>query len=503
MPLIAARRSRLLNSVARVSARVGAAGFLLFAANVSLQNASAEGETRTLTFHHMHTGESISITYMRDGRYDDGALKKLDWFMRDWRKSQSTHMDPHLFDILWHAYRELGATQAIEVVCGYRSPGTNAMLRARSSGVAEFSQHTLGHAMDFYIPGVNLEKLREIGMRLQAGGVGFYPTSGSPFVHMDTGSIRHWPRMTYAQLARVFPDGKTVHVAADGRPLPHFAEALVEVERRGKAPNTVALAQARAHGVITERQVQVAEAAAARGTPQQPSFLTQLFASRPAEPQTTAAAEPPAKPARVRVASAVPEMPIKVERAPVQKAVAVASAGAAVVPANLMALAAPDALSARSALVAKVLPFDVASATTASGANAFAYAPDEVAPVRGRAWLTAARVSEPPPGQTSIVAKTESFDKMVSGAQRIDSPWLRATMLTASVSGELTVTRFGDPDPRALGALFSKPAEAVAMNFSDEPALSTDRFTGSAVVFLATARFLRTQTAALALPNAQ
>jgi uncharacterized protein YcbK (DUF882 family) len=500
VPLSAVRRSRLLNSVARVSARVGAAGFLLFAANVSLQNASAEGETRTLTFHHMHTGESISITYMRDGRYDDGALKKLDWFMRDWRKSQSTHMDPHLFDILWEAYRELGATQAIEVVCGYRSPSTNAMLRARSSGVAEFSQHTLGHAMDFYIPGVNLEKLCEIGMRLQAGGVGFYPTSGSPFVHMDTGSVRHWPRMTYAQLSRVFPDGKTVHVAADGRPLPHFAEALVEVERRGKAPNTVALAQARAHGAITERQVQVAEAAATRES-KRPSFFAQLFESRPAEPQTIASVEPPTKPARVRVASAGQDAPVKAERAAVQKAVAVANAGAAIVPANLMALAAPDALSGRGALVTKVLPFDVAAAST-SGANAFAYAPDEVAPVRGKPWLTAASVSEPP-AQTSIVAKTESLDQMVSGAQRIDSPWLRATMLTASVSGELTVTQFGDPDPRAFGALFSKPAEAIAMSFSDEPALSTERFTGSAVVFLATARFVRTQTAALVLPNAQ
>jgi len=235
VPLAAARKSRLLNSAARFGARAGVAGLLLFAASVSLQNASAEGETRTLTFHHLHTGENITITYMRDGRYDDAALKKLDWFMRDWRKSQSTHMDPQLFDVLWHAYRELGATQPIEVVCGYRAPATNAMLRARSksSGVAEFSQHTLGHAMDFYIPGVNLEKLREIGMRLQAGGVGFYPTSGSPFVHMDTGSIRHWPRMTYAQLTRVFPDGKTVHIPADGEPLPRYEEARAEVLARG------------------------------------------------------------------------------------------------------------------------------------------------------------------------------------------------------------------------------------------------------------------------------
>lgn len=498
MPLIAARRSRLLNSAARFSARVGAAGFLLFAANVSLQNASAEGETRTLTFHHLHTGENLTVTYMRDGRYDEAALHTLDWFMRDWRKEQSTHMDPHLYDILWEAYRELGATQPIEVVCGYRSPATNAMLRKRSSGVAEMSQHTLGHAMDFYIPGANLEKLREIGMRLQAGGVGFYPTSGSPFVHMDTGTIRHWPRMTYAQLSRVFPDGKTVHVASDGRPLPRFAEALVEVERRGKAPNAIALAQARAHGAITEQQVLVAEAAAARG-PGKPSFFARLFGTKTAEPQDTTASVSTAK-GGVQVASATQERPEKAERAaPLStraKPIAVAAAGASI-STNLMALAAPDALSGRGALATKLLPFEVAS-----GANAFAYAPEEVAPVRGQAWQTAP-VAEPPVHTTVAAAPAYTFDAMTSGAQRMDSPWLRAAMLTASVSTELTVTPFGGTDPRLFGALFSKPAEALAMSFSDEPALSTGHFTGSAVVFLATATFVRTHTASLALPTAR
>ena len=74
------------------------------------------------------------------------------------------------------------------------------------------------------------------GQRLQRGGVGFYPTSGSPFVHLDTGNVRHWPRMTHEQLARVFPDGKTVHVPSDGRPLARYAQAVaaltVEVAAR-------------------------------------------------------------------------------------------------------------------------------------------------------------------------------------------------------------------------------------------------------------------------------
>ena len=127
---------------------------LLIASN-ALQNASAEGDTRTLTMHHVHTGETITVTYKRDGEYDEAALKKLDWFMRDWRRNEETRMDPHLFDILWQAYRETGATKPIEIICGYRSPDTNALLRARSGGVAKFSQHILGKAIDFFIPDVS------------------------------------------------------------------------------------------------------------------------------------------------------------------------------------------------------------------------------------------------------------------------------------------------------------------------------------------------------------
>ena len=223
----------------------------MLGANDALQNASAEGDTRTLSFHHVHTGEDITITFKRNGRYDDAALKKLDWFMRDWRKEKSTRMDPHLFDLLWEAYREVGATQPIDVICGYRSPDTNSMLRRRSSGVAQNSKHITGQAMDFFIPGVPLEKIRAVGLRLQRGGVGFYPTSGSPFVHLDTGTIRHWPRMTHDQLVKVFPDGRTVHIPSDGHPLKGYALALADVERRGGMPSEMSLEAAREHGVIT------------------------------------------------------------------------------------------------------------------------------------------------------------------------------------------------------------------------------------------------------------
>jgi uncharacterized protein YcbK (DUF882 family) len=199
----------------------------------SLQNAIAEGDTRTILMHHMHTGEDITITFKRDGRYDEDALEKLNWFLRDWRKQQETKMDPHLIDLVWEVQREAGSKEAIWVVCGYRSPETNAMLRRKSSGVAKFSQHMLGHAMDFYIPGVQLDRLRAIGLRLQRGGVGFYPSSGSPFVHMDTGRIRMWPRMSREQLVRVFPDQRTVYLPTDNRPLAGYDQALADIQRRG------------------------------------------------------------------------------------------------------------------------------------------------------------------------------------------------------------------------------------------------------------------------------
>ena len=199
--------------------------------------------------HHIHTDEDITITFKRDGRYDEAALEKLNWFLRDWRKGEQTNMDPHLIDLAWEVQREVGAKEPIWVVCGYRSPATNAMLRRNTSGVAKFSQHMLGHALDFYIPGVPLDQLRAIGLRLQRGGVGFYPTSGSPFVHMDTAAIRMWPRMSRQELMKVFPDGRTVHLPADGKPLPGYALALADIRKRGSEPSTNSLEAARAAGV--------------------------------------------------------------------------------------------------------------------------------------------------------------------------------------------------------------------------------------------------------------
>jgi len=239
-------------SAARTGYSCGLALLIFILGSKALQNAVAEGDTRSITMHHLHSGEDITITYKRNGRYDEAALEKLNWFLRDWRRGEQTRMDPHLIDLVWEVQREADAKEPIQVVCGYRAPQTNAMLRRRSGGVARFSQHMLGHALDFYIAGVSLEHLREIGLRLQRGGVGFYPTSGSPFVHMDTGGVRMWPRMSHEELVRVFPDGRTVHIPSDGKPLPDYALALAEIRKRGGTPSELSLDAARSAGVNVE-----------------------------------------------------------------------------------------------------------------------------------------------------------------------------------------------------------------------------------------------------------
>ena len=236
--------SRALVPVAR-SVVAGLA--CLLAMQSETQNAIANGDTRTLNLIHAHTNETISATFRVDGQYDQKTLDQLNWFLRDWRIDEPTKMDPRLFDLMWETYRESGSRSPILVQSAYRSPQTNAMLRRRSKAVAENSQHMAGKAMDIHYYDVPMSQIREIGMRLQRGGVGYYPSAGSPFVHLDVGSVRAWPRMSYDQLARLFPDGKTVHLPPNGHPLAKYEEARAEIESRGTG-SAPTLAQVKSKG---------------------------------------------------------------------------------------------------------------------------------------------------------------------------------------------------------------------------------------------------------------
>ena len=232
------------------------AGVFLAAGAEGTQTAVANGDTRTISFYHTHSKEKITVTFKKDGRYDQGALKQLNHFLRDWRNQKEITMEPRLFDVVWEVQKDAGSKAPVQIISAYRSPETNNMLRSRSSGVAKHSQHTLGHAMDIHLPDVNMAKVREAGLRLQRGGVGFYPTSALPFVHLDVGSVRMWPRMTREQLVRVFPDGRTVHLPTDGKPLKNYALAMADVRRggaivRGDAPGATQMAQAKGRGFLS------------------------------------------------------------------------------------------------------------------------------------------------------------------------------------------------------------------------------------------------------------
>jgi uncharacterized protein YcbK (DUF882 family) len=212
---------------------VAAAFTLAWLVPNSTESAVANGDTRTVILSDQHTNESGSFTFMVNGVYDQAVLDKLNWFCRDWRLNEPTKMDPHLFDIIWEVYRESGSSQPIDVLSGYRSPQTNAMLRRRSRQVAEHSQHMQGKAIDAHFLDVSTARIRDIAMRAQTGGVGFYPTGNTPWVHIDSGSVRYWPKMSRDALTRLFPDGKTVFIPADGQPMPRYEEARAEIEARG------------------------------------------------------------------------------------------------------------------------------------------------------------------------------------------------------------------------------------------------------------------------------
>jgi uncharacterized protein YcbK (DUF882 family) len=558
VPFCKARLKAVRFVAARAGYACGLTVLLLLFGSRTLQNAVAEGDTRTISLHHIHTDEDITITFKRDGRYDDAALEKLNWFLRDWRKGEQTKMDPHLIDLVWEVQREAGNKAPIWVVCGYRSPATNAMLRHRSSGVARFSQHMLGRAMDFYIPGVPLEDVRAMGLRLARGGVGFYPTSGSPFVHMDTGSVRMWPRMSREQLVRVFPDGKTVQIPTDGRPLQGYALALAEIRQRGNNPSDNSVDAARSSGVDVGAMV-------ASEDHHSINPFAKLFGLRKGEDDddadayAPAAASTPAATTRTkakavavaaveRVKAAVTHVAAQTKLIHTNSFAAAAATPAAqkVAPpqtddhfaslsANQVILARgywqgqPDGAAAaqpknaRGVEVASADPNATGSVGPLPGASddrvppqlALAYAEqpntpsqaiamaaraavDKAGAVIGESETTVAVKGVNDQPKTSVQKAIQLAAAAVKVSERLDNPWLRAIILSPSVHRFLSTLAFGARDVTYLASLMVKPASSVMMTFSSDPnlGLSQDHFSGSAIVFLSTITY-PTRTASL------
>ena len=145
---------------------------------------------RRVAFHNLHTGESLDAVYWDEGRYVPDALDSVNKVLRDYRTGDVHPMEPQLLDLLHQVQGRLGADQPFQVISGYRSPHTNAMLHERSGQVAAHSLHMDGMAIDVRMEGVALDHLHKAALDLQVGGVGYYPSSD--FVHMDVGRVRRW-----------------------------------------------------------------------------------------------------------------------------------------------------------------------------------------------------------------------------------------------------------------------------------------------------------------------
>jgi uncharacterized protein YcbK (DUF882 family) len=529
-------------SFSKTGYHLGLTSLLLLSGAGSVHDATALNETRTLSFHHTHSDEDLTVTFKRNGRYDEEALKQLNHYLRDWRSQDQTTMDRHLFDILWEVYRDVDGKKPIQIISAYRSPATNAMLRRRSSGVARFSQHMLGHAMDFFIPDVPLEQIRFAGLRLQRGGVGFYPTSGSPFVHLDTGSIRHWPRMTRDQLARVFPDGRTVHLPSDGNPLPGYQLARADIERRDSGEDASTKTRPSLFAALFRSKSNDDEdegsSAAVSEKPAPASLMASAISARSTDSakSTDGVPMPRAKPAMATtfqlaaadaqiVQSAKASQTEQPSQAPAQTAEQKPQTPADIINARGFWGAPPAtpkqltpaqiaAIGARRALAAA----DPQSTASISAAfDALAYAPAPNSPV-DRANIVAASAPIPHGGRPatvphnpmaankidSVVAKgPQGQGGMVAMSTRLaasggDDAWMRVMMLAPSASTSMSATVLGDTDMTLMRVHFVKPLASVAMNFSDDPqmGLVTDRFTGSATAVLSTQSFVM-RTAAL------
>ena len=147
-------------------------------------------QPRIVALDNLHTGERIKAPFWENGRYVPDALKHFDWLLRDYRTDEVRAIHPSLLDLLWHLQRTLRARDAIQVLSGYRSPATNAMLAATTDGVAQHSLHMRGMAIDIRVPGRSLVKVHRAALGLGLGGVGYYPRSD--FVHVDVGRVRRW-----------------------------------------------------------------------------------------------------------------------------------------------------------------------------------------------------------------------------------------------------------------------------------------------------------------------
>ena len=145
-----------------------------------------------LRMYNANTDERMSSRFYGSTGYDVVEIRRINWFMRDWREAEMKQVDVRL---LWalaairQAAMKDGHDGEIRFLSGYRSRKTNNLLRRLGYGAAEDSLHISARANDFSLPGIPVWQVAEYARWLEVGGVGHYPGS---FVHIDSGTVRHW-----------------------------------------------------------------------------------------------------------------------------------------------------------------------------------------------------------------------------------------------------------------------------------------------------------------------
>lgn len=153
----------------------------------SARGAAAE---RWVELRNIHTNEVLRTHFEDAHGFLPAALAKLQHLLRDYRTGEEHEMDPRLYVQLSELAAAAGVPPIYEVISGYRSPATNAMLHSTGHAVSEHSLHMQGRAIDVRLRGYNLAALRDLALAARRGGVGYYPRSN--FIHVDTGRVRQW-----------------------------------------------------------------------------------------------------------------------------------------------------------------------------------------------------------------------------------------------------------------------------------------------------------------------
>ena len=394
---------------------------------------------RTIAFYHIHTKETLSLTYKRDGRYIPKALKSINWFMRDWRQNTEIKIDPRAIDILWEMHTELGSKQPIHIICGYRSRKTNNMLRKTRGGQASNSLHISGKAIDAAFPDVPVRYVRYAALIRQRGGVGYYPTSAIPFVHVDTGRVRHWPRMKRDELALLFSNGRSKHVPRGGRRIRLSDVKRAKQRHKGLATRVAAYHTLRMQprtptiladsGIIkppkpkramrptepaSETQTKVALAPArppkpGLNTPPRPKTPNAQTWAAEVEPNMKIALATPQQKTEPRIAATFQPRPSETDRSRLNRLVAQATFVPLVEPPTLLRTARPQPdlngvenrpLSSEPSVVDHLRPrLVVPPAPAEPGADRFDWAPGMVAVFDDRAWTSAPEYDDDHPDE--------------------------------------------------------------------------------------------------------